>query len=231
MKRPGNSILVVNNDKDFTWNLASLLQQSGIHVIKADNGFDAISEAQKNFPRLIIFDSSLPKLNGIDSGRIIKKDPLLRDTLIYYLIHDAADHAAINELRTLADDCFLKPVNITYLAQRVNELFGKRNGHQLPDEKKESDLRIDRETYTVHYNGRELSFPKKEFELLFLLASGTEKVFTRKDIFKTVWNKDLNLRSARTIDVHIRKLREKLNGINIITVKGVGYKLSAKKLT
>jgi two-component system alkaline phosphatase synthesis response regulator PhoP len=234
MKKPLSSVLIVNRDKEFVNGLTGQLKNNGIKIMLAENGFDAILSAKKNSPGLIIFDSGLPKMNGIESGRIIKQDLKLKDTLIYFLINDAADQSAINELKDLADDCFLKPVNINYLAHRINDLVSvKKNGKALVPEipkKNPGNLLIDRETYMVHFKGQEFNFPKKEFELLFLLASSPEKVFTRKDIFKTVWNKEINNLSARTIDVHIRKLREKLNGINIVTVKGVGYKLSEKEM-
>jgi two-component system alkaline phosphatase synthesis response regulator PhoP len=234
MKKAEPSILIVDQGSAVFNALKESMKDSGIRFSTADNGFDAIRSAQKNTPGLIVIDSALPKMNGIETGRILKQDPKFKNTYIYFLIGSHTDHSAISEFKNLADDCFLKPVNVNYLVHRIQELFHleakkmSANNGALKRNGQGNGLLIDRETYLVHFMGSEFSFPKKEFELLHLLASIPEKVFTRKDIFKTVWNKEIDTRSARTIDVHIRKLREKLDGINIVTIKGVGYKLSVK---
>lgn len=223
MKKAGENILIASADKLLVSAVAEELRHLPVSLHEAMDGFEAIKTARKKFPRLIVFDSELSKMNGIEAGRVVRQDPDLKDTILIFLVGSRAEYAAINKLKLLPDDCFMKPVDIPFLIHRIAELIPAKTGDSFAT--RQGDLAINRETYLVYYKGKEYSFPRKEFELLYLLASHPGKVFSRDEIMQRIWNKKAGNKSERTIDVHIRKLRGKLNGINIVTVKGVGYKL------
>src|ERR1051326_9057290 len=229
VRRQGTSILIVSREKELAAKVEARLGTT-VNVLVADNGFDALTQTGMHIPALIVLDCNLSRMNGAEAGRIIRQDERFRDIYLYFLLDESSGYKSITDLKELAEDCFLKPLNYDFLCYRIKEQLALNATvhHTSNPGRHNGELFIDRETYTIHYKGKNLNFPRKEFELIYLLASSPEKVFTRGDIFRNVWNKEINNRSARTIDVHIRKLREKLIGINIITVKGVGYKLSLK---
>ena len=222
-------ILLVDDETDILEFLSYNLKKAGYNVITADNGKDAIKLAKQFLPHLIILDVMMPEMDGIETCEEIRKQPVLNNTVIAFLTARSEDYSQIAGFEAGADDYISKPIKPKVLISRVSALL-KRFGRV--DENTESpegsiirlgDLVIDKEKYTVINNGVELSLPRKEFSLLLLLISKPEKVFTRDEIYSAIWG-DTIVVGDRTIDVHIRKLREKIGEDYIRTVKGVGYK-------
>lgn len=220
-------ILIVDDEPDLRELLQYYLKKQGYLVYTAENGEDGISEALKCRPNLIIMDVMMPKMDGIEACRIIKTMAELKNTYVIILSARNEEYSEIAGFTAGADDYISKPVKPNALISRIDAIL-KRNSK--PEEHavltiEVSDLKINRETYLVHKGDKKMVFAKKEFELLYLLASKPGKVFTREAILKVIWDSRVVI-TDRTIDVHIRKVREKLGDGYISTIKGVGYKFA-----
>ncbi len=215
-------ILIADDEPDILEILQFNLQQEGYQVTTVKNGDEAIEAAKKSIPDLIMLDVMMPGRNGIEVCNILRSLPAFKNTLIIFLSALSDEGTEVKGLETGADDYLTKPISPKVLVSKVNALFRRV-------EKSESrmilagDLVIDREKYVITYKGETISLARKEFELLALLASKPGKVFLRNDILNQVWGTDVIV-GDRTIDVHIRKIRQKLELDCITTVKGVGYK-------
>lgn len=217
-------ILLVDDDPDILEFVSYNLRKSEYDVYLATNGKEAIEVAHKERPELIILDIMMPVMDGIEACRQIREIPELKNTLITFLTARTEEYSQIAGLDNGADDYITKPIKPRLLISRVNALLRRVN--RSADETLPlhfGDLLINREKYNVVLKGTQISLPRKEFELLSLLATKPGKVFTREDILSRVWGDDIVV-GDRTIDVHIRKIREKLGDDYIRTIKGIGYK-------
>lgn len=217
-------ILLVDDDVDILDFISYNLHKYGYIVQEAVNGLDAIEKTKSFLPDLILMDVMMPKMDGLEACRKIKEISGLSDIPIIFLTARSEEASELSGFEAGADDYIKKPIKPRILLSRIKAILGRStNKNEAPQKIISGDLTIDKETYLVHYQNQELSLPKKEFELLFLLASKPGKVFTRERILEEVWGTDVYV-VDRTIDVHIRKIREKLNDKLISTIKGVGYK-------
>lgn len=224
-------ILLVDDEPDIIEFISYNLRKEGFAVSTASNGIDAVKIATDIKPHLIILDVMMPGMDGIETCEEIKSKPELKDSLVAFLTARGEDYSQIAGFDAGADDYITKPVKPKVLVSRIRALLKRYNtsesGHAHPNDSPNSitlgDLTIDRERYLVIHKGKELELPKKEFELLLLLASKPDRVFTRDEIYTAVWGDNIIV-GDRTIDVHIRKLREKIGQDYIKTIKGVGYK-------
>ena len=226
MQNSNYTILLVDDEPDILEFLSYNLKKEGYRVFSVSNGKEAISVAKKENPNLIILDVMMPEMDGIETCREIKEIEQLKNVMIAFLTARNEDYSQIAGFEVGADDYINKPIRPRVLISRIKALLRRSstNQHSSDSEKTEiGGLRIDREKYHVVKNGEEINLPKKEFELLDLLASKPGKVFTRDEILDKIWGDDVVV-GDRTIDVHIRKLREKLGEEYIKTVKGIGYK-------
>jgi len=215
-------ILIADDEPDILEIIQFNLQAEGYEVVTAKNGDEAIDAAKKYQPDLIILDIMMPGKNGIDVCNILRIQPAFKETLIVFLSALSDEGTEIRGLETGADDYLTKPIRPKILVSKVNALFRRLNKEEN-DVVHIGDLIIDREKYIVNYKGSDIILARKEFELLALLASKPGKVFLRNEILNQVWGTEVIV-GDRTIDVHIRKIRQKLNLDCITTVKGVGYK-------
>lgn len=219
-------ILIVDDEDDVLEFLSYNLKKEDFAVFTAKNGTEAIKLAEEVNPHLIILDIMMPGMDGIEACKEIKQKKLQSNPLILFLTARSEDFSQIAGFDAGGDDYVSKPVKPRVLISRIKALLRR---YKAPEDIKEQvnleidDLIIDKERYLVIINNKEIILPKKEFELLALLTSKPEKVFTREEIFSRIWGDDVIV-GDRTIDVHIRKSREKLNIDNIKTIKGVGYK-------
>ena len=217
-------ILIADDEPDILEILLFNLQGEGYDVVTARNGDEAIEAAKKHQPNLIILDVMMPGKNGIEVCNILRLQPAFRDTLIIFLSALSDESTEIRGLETGADDYLTKPISPKILVSKVNALFRRIGSNKDGlDALQLGDLVIDREKYLIKYQGNDIILARKEFELLALLASKPSKVFLRNEILNQVWGTEVIV-GDRTIDVHIRKIRQKLNLDCITTVKGVGYK-------
>ncbi len=221
-------ILLVDDEKDILEFLGYNLEKEGFRIYKAGNGHEAIEIAEKVVPHLILLDVMMPVRDGIETCEQIRKVPSLKGVLVAFLTARGEEYSQIAGFDAGGDDYITKPIKPKLLVSRVkallkrfNEIDEKSSVAELPEE----ELIIDTERYLVILKGKKLILPKKEFELLNLLFSKPEKVFTRDDIFRLIWGDNVIV-GDRTIDVHIRKLREKIGDNYIKTIKGVGYKFT-----
>jgi two-component system alkaline phosphatase synthesis response regulator PhoP len=215
-------ILIADDEPDILEIIQYNLQNEGYEVLTAKNGNEAIEQAKRFGPDLIILDIMMPGKNGIEVCNILRMQPAFNDTLIIFLTALSDEGTEVKGLETGADDFITKPVSPKVLVSKVNALFRRVNKEdngilQI------GDLIIDREKYIVTYQDNDIILARKEFELLALLAGKPGKVFLRNEILNQVWGTEVIV-GDRTIDVHIRKIRQKLNLDCITTVKGVGYK-------
>jgi two-component system alkaline phosphatase synthesis response regulator PhoP len=218
-------ILLVDDEKDILEFLGYNLKKEGYIVSTARNGKDAIEIAKKEKPHLIILDVMMPKMDGIETCSEIRSIPDLASSIVVFLTARGEDYSQIAGFDAGADDYITKPVKPKVLISRIKALLRRyKEPEVLNEEIKLKDITIDRERYVIIKDGMEISLPKKEFELLLLLASKPNKVFTREEIFSRVWGNDVIV-GDRTIDVHVRKIREKVGLKSITTIKGVGYKI------
>jgi two-component system alkaline phosphatase synthesis response regulator PhoP len=217
-------ILVVDDDLDIIEILKYNLNNSGYFVKSASNGIEAIKKAKKILPDIILMDVMMPEMSGIEACSEIRKIDQLRNTIIIFLSARSEDYTQISAYDAGADDYISKPVKPKILLKKISNIAKKiklENTHSKILDL--GSLKINREEYLVVKNKNKILLPRKEFELLFLLGSKTEKVFTREEIMNEVWGTQVVV-GDRTIDVHIRKLREKIGEKYIKTIKGVGYK-------
>jgi two-component system alkaline phosphatase synthesis response regulator PhoP len=215
-------ILIADDEPDILEIIQYNLQSEGYHVMTARNGNEAIDLAKKFQPDLIILDIMMPGKNGIEVCNILRLQPAFNDTLIIFLTALSDEGTEIKGLETGADDYLTKPISPKVLVSKVNALF-RRLTKEDTGILQIGDLKIDREKYIINYQGKDIILARKEFELLALLASKPGKVFLRNEILNQVWGTEVIV-GDRTIDVHIRKIRQKLDLDCITTVKGVGYK-------
>jgi two-component system alkaline phosphatase synthesis response regulator PhoP len=218
------SILIIDDEEDIRDILKYNLEKDGFSVDVASNGEDGLKKIKTNIPDLLILDVMMPGMDGIEVCEMIRSTPEFAHIIICLLTARNEDYSQIAGLDSGADDYVSKPVKPKVLISRINALLrrkGKITAEQVPT----GNLVINREKYVVELNGKVIQFPKKEFELLALLASRPHTVFERDVILETVWGTEIIV-GDRTIDVHVRKLREKLGDNYITTVKGVGYKFS-----
>lgn len=228
MSSSKQKILIVDDEPDIRELIEYNLKKEGYQVYSATNGQEGITEAKKVKPDLIILDVMMPKMDGIEACRLMRTMPEFKNTFMVFLTARSEEYSEIAGFNVGADDYIAKPIKPRALVSRINAIL-RRNGsaEDLVDNKLEiADLVIDRETYLVYQQGEKVVLAKKEFELLYLLASKPGKVYTREVILKNIWE-DSVVVTNRTIDVHIRKLREKLGETYVSTVKGVGYKFEA----
>jgi two-component system alkaline phosphatase synthesis response regulator PhoP len=201
------------------------LKKEGYQVLQAKNGKEAVEIAKKEFPHLVILDIMMPVMDGIEACRTMREIPELQNTLITFLTARNEEYSQLAGFDVGADDYITKPIKPRIMLSRVKALLRRLNGSTGTSTPvvQIGDLRIDRESYLVYKNDESIVLPRKEFELLALLTSKPGKVFTREDILSRVWGSDIVV-GDRTIDVHIRKIREKLGDESIKTIKGIGYK-------
>lgn len=223
-------ILIVDDEPDILEFLSYNLKKEGFLVMLARDGKNAIEIAQKNSPHVILLDVMMPGMDGIETCEKLREIKALDNTMIAFLTARGEDFSQIAGFEAGADDYITKPIKPKVLISRINALL-KRGKWTVSEKEKEGkkiiidDILIDAERYIVVKDNEELILPKKEFELLLLLASKPGRVFTRDDIFHIIWGDNVIV-GDRTIDVHIRKLREKLGEKYIRTIKGVGYKFA-----
>jgi two-component system, OmpR family, alkaline phosphatase synthesis response regulator PhoP len=225
MSNAGIKILLVDDEQDILEFLGYTLKKEGYTVSTALNGKDAIELAKKEKPDLIILDIMMPEMDGIETCGEIRKIDELENVLIAFLTARNEDYSQITGFETGADDYISKPIRPKVLVSRIKGLLRRKITGEFKNQGSiiSEGLIINRETYTVTRNGKQLDLRKKEFELLALLVEKPGKVFTREAILSAVWGDDVVV-GDRTIDVHINKLREKVGEQSIRTVKGVGYK-------
>ena len=219
-------ILLVDDEPDILEFLSYNLKKEGYNVFTANNGKEAVTVAKKESPHLIILDVMMPDMDGIETCREIRDIPGLKDVMIAFLTARSEDYSQIAGFDVGADDYINKPIKPRVLISRIKALLRRglnSDSSKSTDKVDMGGIKIDRERYLIIQDGKEINLPKKEFELLALLASKPGKVFTRDVILDKVWGGDVVV-GDRTIDVHIRKLREKLGEDFIKTVKGIGYK-------
>lgn len=224
MAQPTKTILLVDDESDILDFVGYNLRKEGYLVITSDNGRDALAKAEKNLPDLIILDIMMPEMDGIETCKELKRIPSLQNSLIVFFTARNEDFTQILSLDAGGDDFITKPIKPAVLVSKVNSLLRRHaQGKESHAILEVGDLMIDKEKYLVMRKGIEFQLARKEFELLLLLASKPDKVFTRDEILSRVWDEDVIV-GERTIDVHIRKIREKTGSEHIRTIKGVGYK-------
>ncbi len=221
-------ILLVDDEEDILEFVSYNLEREGFNVITGRNGKEAIQLVTKMKPDLVILDVMMPEMDGIAACEEIRKLPGCRDLVIAFLTARGEDYSQIAGFEAGADDYITKPIRPKVLISRVKALLKRSGGTVSESTDQEKVVRIgniviDKERYVLQIEGEELVLPRKEFELLSLLVSKPDKVFTREEIYKSVWGDNVIV-GDRTIDVHIRKLREKIGNDHIRTLKGIGYK-------
>ena len=216
--------MVVDDDPDIVELLKYNLSSEGYKVKSASNGIQAVSLAKEFIPDLTILDIMMPNMDGVETCRQIRSIPELANKFIIFLTARSEEYSEIAAFEMGADDYITKPIKPRALISRINALFRREVKKDSGSSKISiGNLEIDRVSYTVKLDNKKIILPKKEFELLFFLAQNPDQVFGRDDLLKNIWGSDVYV-LARTVDVHIRKVREKIGDGFIITIKGVGYK-------
>ena len=208
-------ILIVDDEPDILEFVKYNLAREGYEVFTAQNGAEALAAAAEHRPHLILLDMMMPVMDGAETCRAIRRDPALRDTMVVFLSALGEEEQQIEGFDAGADDYIPKPIRMTVLMSRVAAILKRVAA--------DGSLRIDRERHLVYLDGRPLPLPRKEFALLALLSSEPGRLFSREEIYARVWGTEVVV-GDRTIDVHVRKLRQKLGDHYISTVKGLGYK-------
>jgi two-component system, OmpR family, alkaline phosphatase synthesis response regulator PhoP len=224
--RQMHKVLVVDDEEPILELLKYNLEKNGYEVKTALDGARAVDIARKFIPDLVLLDIMMPKMDGVETCRQLRDMPELQKMFVVFLTARSEEYSEVAAFDIGADDYITKPIKPRALMSRIGALFRR-------DSKKTSpasiitlgDLTIDRTSYTIKMNGSEINLPKKEFELLYFLAQNPNKVFSREDLLQNIWGSDVYV-LARTVDVHIRKVREKIGDDYITTVKGVGYKFT-----
>lgn len=221
--QPQHRVLVVDDDADLVEMLEYNLQKEGYDVRTATDGRKALDIARTYLPELVLLDIMMPQLDGIETGRQLRDIPELRQTYILYLTARSEEYSEVAAFDVGADDYITKPIKPRALMSRINAFFRREAQKADPGDKVEvADLLINRKNYSVNQGEKSVILPKKEFELLFFLAQHPNKVFSREELLQKIWGADIYV-LERTVDVHIRKLREKVGEGYIRTLKGVGY--------
>jgi two-component system alkaline phosphatase synthesis response regulator PhoP len=230
MSNKNIKILLVDDEPDILEIISYNLTAQGYNVFTANNGAKAIKKAKKEHPDLIILDVMMPEMDGIEACEQIRQIPELKHTLIAFLTARGEDYSQVAGFEAGADDYITKPIKPKVLVSKIKSLLRRLNNTSASDAKNQielNNLTIDRDAYKIILDGQDMVLPRKEFELLYLLASKPGKVFKREDILDKIWGNEVVV-GGRTIDVHIRKLREKLGDSRFKTIKGVGYKFQNK---
>ncbi|WP_350286368.1 response regulator transcription factor [uncultured Croceitalea sp.] len=225
MKTKDIKILLVDDEPDILEIVSYNLSSEGYDVFTAKNGVEGVAKAKKKQPHLIILDVMMPEMDGIEACEIMRSTPGLENTIITFLTARGEDYSQVAGFDAGADDYITKPIKPKVLVSKVKALLRrvKENKEETEDIVKVGNIIINREEYKIVNDGKEIVLPRKEFELLALLTSKPSKVFKREVILDKVWGNEVVV-GGRTIDVHIRKLREKIGDHHFKTVKGVGYK-------
>ncbi len=224
MKKKDIKILLVDDEPDILEIVGYNLSQEGYSVITAENGLRALDQAKKHKPHLIILDVMMPEMDGIEACEKLRAMPEISESVITFLTARGEDYSQLAGFEAGADDYITKPVKPKVLVSKVKALLRRyKEAQEAPQNLKLGNLTINREEYKIIKDKKEMLLPRKEFELLALLASKPGKVFKREEILDVVWGNEVIV-GGRTIDVHIRKLREKIGDNRFKTVKGVGYK-------
>lgn len=225
MKNKDIKILLVDDDIDILEIVGFNLEAEGYEIIKAHNGKEAVQIAKKEVPNLIILDVMMPEMDGIEACEQMRKIPELKRSIITFLTARGEDYSQVAGFDSGADDYITKPIKPKLLVSKVKALLRRVKEEQpINDVLRVGNIEINREEYKIINDGVEIILPRKEFELFYLLASKPGKVFKREEILDKVWGNEVIV-GGRTIDVHIRKLREKIGDELFKTIKGVGYKL------
>lgn len=218
-------ILLVDDDPDILEFLSYNIKQDGYKIETAENGIEALEKLKFFKPDLIILDVMMPEMDGIETCEKIRKQPEFNNVIITFLTARSEDYSQIAGFDSGADDYITKPIRPKLLMSKIKSLLRRKD---LPEEIDNGRFVIDKEKFVVRKNGEEIFLPKKEFEIITLLASKQNKVFTRKEIYENVWGENIFV-GDRTIDVHIRKIRQKVGEDFIKTIKGVGYKFEVSE--
>ncbi len=225
MKKKDIKILLVDDEPDILEIVGYNLSQEGYQIVTANNGREAILKAKKELPQLIIMDVMMPEMDGMEACENIRKIPELSQVIIAFLTARSEDYSQVAGFDAGADDYITKPIKPKLLVSKVKALLRRlKNDAPISETLNVGGIEINREEYKIIKNGVEIILPRKEFELFYLLASKPGKVFKRDEILDKVWGNEVVV-GGRTIDVHIRKLREKIGEDLFKTIKGVGYKL------
>ena len=225
MKKKEIKILLVDDEQDILEIVGYNLAQEGYQIVTAVNGKEAVQKAKKELPHLIIMDVMMPEMDGMEACENIRKIPELSNVIVAFLTARNEDYSQVAGFEAGADDYITKPIKPKVLVSKVKALL-----RRLKEDEVKSDvltvgnIEVNREEYKIVQGGKEIILPRKEFELFYLLASKPGKVFKREEILDKVWGNEVVV-GGRTIDVHIRKLREKIGDDLFKTIKGVGYKL------
>lgn len=225
MKNKDIKILLVDDDADILEIVGFNLEAENYQVFTAKNGKDALTIAKKEIPNLVILDVMMPEMDGIETCENMRKAPVLNNTIITFLTARGEDYSQVAGFDVGADDYITKPIKPKLLVSKVKALLRRvKEGASAEDVLKIGNIEINREEYKIIKDKVEIILPRKEFELFYLLASKPGKVFKREEILDKVWGNEVIV-GGRTIDVHIRKLREKIGDDLFKTIKGVGYKI------
>jgi two-component system, OmpR family, alkaline phosphatase synthesis response regulator PhoP len=221
------SILLVDDEEDIVEFLGYNLKKEGYKVYTAHNGIKAVEKAKKFKPNLILMDVMMPEMDGMTAVQEIRKDKNLNDVIIVFLTARSEDYSQIAGFKAGADDYVAKPIKPDVLISRISALLRRFSQKKETSEKviEINGLVINKEKFVILKEGKDIILPNKEFKMVYLLSSSPDKVFSREEIFERVWGNDVIV-GDRTIDVHIRKIREKIGQEFIRTVKGVGYKFN-----
>jgi two-component system alkaline phosphatase synthesis response regulator PhoP len=224
MNKNDIKILLVDDEPDILEIIGYNLKNEGYQIFTAENGLEAIKVAKKKTPHLILLDIMMPEMDGIEACEKIRKVNNLENVIIAFLTARGEDYSQVAGFEAGADDYITKPIKPKVLVSKIKSLLRrlKTNSEKI-ESLKLGDIVIDKDEYVVYKAGKKIALPRKEFELFSLLTSKPEKVFKREVILDTVWGNEVVV-GGRTIDVHIRKLREKIGDDHFKTVKGVGYK-------
>ncbi|MCS6821284.1 MAG: response regulator transcription factor [Microscillaceae bacterium] len=219
-------ILIVDDEPDIVELLQYNLIKAGYNVETATNGKEAIEMAKNFKPELILMDIMMPKMDGVEAARQIREIPEIQNCFIVFLTARVEEYSEVAAFDVGADDYIIKPIKPRALLSRIAALFRRERRNEKAHEKIVlGELIIDRESYSIEYKGTKHVLPKKEFELLYFLAKTPNKVYSREDLLQNIWGSEVYV-LARTVDVHIRKLREKIGEDLIRTIKGVGYRMN-----
>jgi two-component system alkaline phosphatase synthesis response regulator PhoP len=219
-------VLVVDDEESILELLKYNLEKGGYEVKVAGDGLKAVEIAKKFTPDLVLLDIMMPKIDGVETCRLIREIPEMQQAFVVFLTARSEEYSEVAAFDVGADDYITKPIKPRALMSRISAMF-RRETKKTPQSTVITfgDLTIDRTSYTITLKNKEINLPKKEFELLHFLAQNPNKVFSREDLLQNIWGSDVYV-LARTVDVHIRKVREKIGDDYITTVKGVGYKFS-----
>ncbi|MGY6743892.1 MAG: response regulator [Cecembia sp.] len=222
--KPKVKVLVVDDEPDIVDLLTYNLKKEGYDVESAEDGVKAVKVASKFLPDVILLDIMMPNQDGVETCRQIRDIPELKNAFIIFLTARSEEYSEVAAFDVGADDYITKPIKPRALMSRIAALFRRESKKEQEfTQIKIKDLIIDRTSYTIDKSGKTITLPKKEFELLYFLAKNPNMVFSRDDLLQNIWGADVFV-LARTVDVHIRKVREKIGDDYITTVKGVGYK-------